>query len=121
MIEDDPASKVRAALAGAGGSLTEIKMFGGIGFMLDGNMVVAVSRRGLMLHVGRERYAEALARPEAHPVEMRGRQMEGYVRVDPAMLTDRALKAWLAHASAFVRTLPAKAVGAKPTRKRQQK
>lgn len=114
-VEGYPAAKVRAALAEAGaGALGEVKMFGGIGFMLDGNMVAAVSRRGLLLRVGKEQYAEALARPEAHPVEMQGRRMEGYVRIDPSELSDGALAAWLAQASAFVRTLPPKAGGARP-------
>ena len=56
---DDLVADVRAALAEAG-TLREVRMFGGIGFMLNGNMVAAVSRRGLLLRVGKERYAEAL-------------------------------------------------------------
>jgi len=111
--EDDLVAGVRAALAGAG-SISEVKMFGGIGFMLDGNMVAAVSGRGLLLRVGRDACAEALARPGAHPVEMRGRTIAGYVRVDPAALGKSALRGWLREAAAFVRTLPPKP--AKPAR-----
>ena len=120
MTEDDPVAKVRAGLARAG-AVSEVRMFGGIGFMLAGNLVAAVSRRGLLLRVGKERYAEALAQPEARPVEMRGRRVEGYVRVEPSVLSDRALKTWLAQATAFARSLPAKAAGAKPKRKGQRK
>lgn len=117
---DDLVADVRAALAGAG-ALREVKMFGGVGFMLNGNMVAAVSKRGLLLRVGKERYAEALAQPDAHRVEMRGREMEGYVRVDPAALSRDAVTTWLAKATTFVRTLPPKAVDTKQQRKGQRK
>ena len=110
--DEDLLTKVRASLAGAG-AISEVKMFGGIAFMLAGNMVAAVSSRGLLVRVGKERAAEALARPGAQPMEMRGRIMQGYVRVDPQALTDRALKTWLVEASEFVRSLPPKAAAAK--------
>jgi TfoX/Sxy family transcriptional regulator of competence genes len=116
---DDLVADVRAALAEAG-TLREVRMFGGIGFMLNGNMVAAVSRRGLLLRVGKERYAEALAQPDARAVEMRGRRMEGYVRVDPEALTRDAVRSWLARASAFVRSLPPKAADSRPKRKGQR-
>jgi TfoX/Sxy family transcriptional regulator of competence genes len=112
IAEADLLAKVRAGLA-AVGAISEIKMFGGIAFMLSGNMVAAVSSRGLLLRVGKDRAAEALARPGARPMEMRGRRMQGYVRVDPQALTDGALAAWLAEASAFVRNLPPKATAGK--------
>ena len=109
------AGAVRAALAGAR-AVSEIKMFGGIGFMLNGNMVAAVSKRGLLLRVGKEREAEALRRPGTRPMEMRDRKMDGYVYVDPAELTDGAVKEWIGFASAFVLTLPAKEAGTKRKR-----
>jgi TfoX/Sxy family transcriptional regulator of competence genes len=111
-VDEDLLAKVRAGLSGAG-AIREVKMFGGIAFMLAGNMVAAVSSRGLLLRVGKDRAAEALARPGARPMEMRGRPMQGYVRVDPQALTDRSLSAWLEEASAFVRSLPPKAAAAK--------
>jgi TfoX/Sxy family transcriptional regulator of competence genes len=110
---DDLAANVRAALAGIE-TVREVRMFGGIGFMLNGNMLVAASRRGLLVRVGKERHHEALLRPGARPMEMRGRVMEGYVYVDPSTLTDSALKAWIRLALAFVQTLPPKASDAKP-------
>jgi TfoX/Sxy family transcriptional regulator of competence genes len=103
----DLAARVRTALAGTG-TVREVKMFGGIGFMLDGNMVAAVSSRGLLLRVGKESCAKALRRPGMHPVEMRGRTIAGYVRADPAALGKTGLEAWLRAAVAFVRTLPPK-------------
>jgi TfoX/Sxy family transcriptional regulator of competence genes len=103
---------VRGHLSGAG-AMTEVKMFGGTGFMLNGKLVAAVSKRGLLLRVGKDRYRDALARPGARPMEMRGRTMEGYVYIDPPVPND-ALKAGLDEAVAFVMTLPVKAAGAKP-------
>jgi TfoX/Sxy family transcriptional regulator of competence genes len=118
-LDQDLAANVRAALTGSGG-VREVKMFGGIGFMLDGNLVAAASRRGLLLRVGKDRQGDALARPGARPMEMRGRTMEGYVYVDPAVLDDRALRAWLRLALAFVQTLPPKPPGQKPKRTKRR-
>ncbi len=112
---DDLAASLRAALLGVA-TVREIKMFGGIGFMVNGNMVAAASRRGLLVRVGKDRQHDALARPGARPMEMRGRVMEGYVYIDPAALTDAAVQAWLHMALAFVQTLPPKASGSKPAR-----
>lgn len=111
---DALAEKLRAALPAKG--LSEQKMFGGIGFMLNGNMIAAASKRGLLLRVGKDRHSEALARSGARPMEMRGRTVEGYVRVDPKSLSEAALVSWLALARAYVETLPSKA--RRPTRNR---
>jgi TfoX/Sxy family transcriptional regulator of competence genes len=111
--DDDLATKVRTALAGMA-TVREIKMFGGIGFMLNGNMIAAASKRGLLVRVGKERQADALSRPGARQMEMRGRAMEGYVYIDPPALTGDATHEWLQLALAFVQTLPPKAPGAKP-------
>ena len=100
------ADRLRAALPAKG--LTEKKMFGGIGFMLNGNMIAGASKRGLLLRVGKERYREALARTGARAMEMRGRPVEGYVRIDSASLSIVALQNWLELARAFVETLPPK-------------
>ena len=80
--DQELAADVRAALAGTG-DIREVRMFGGIGFMLNGNMVAAASRRGLLLRVGKDRQAEALVHPGARAMVMRGRMMEGYIYVDP--------------------------------------
>lgn len=88
---------------------TEQRIFGGICFMIDGNMAIGASpARGLLLRVGKEAYGAVLARPGTRPMEMRGRPMEGYLYVDPATLTPAELKDWVALATAFVRTLPPK-------------
>jgi TfoX/Sxy family transcriptional regulator of competence genes len=103
-------ARVRGALAGL--DVREVRMFGGIGFMLDGNMVAAASGRGLLLRVGRDGMAALLARPGAGPMEMRGRVMADYLRVEPAAVTDANVAAWLGPAIEFVRSLPAKAPAA---------
>ncbi len=114
-LEEKLAADVRAHLSAIGTS-SEVKMFGGIGFMLNGNMVAAVSKRGLLLRVGKDRQRKAIAEPGAHPMEMRGRTMEGYVYFDPLKMENGAPKTWLDEASAFVRSLPPKVAG-----KRSQK
>jgi TfoX/Sxy family transcriptional regulator of competence genes len=91
-------------------------MFGGIGFMLNGNLIAAASKRGLLLRVGKNRQNDVLAQPGTRPMEMGGRRMEGYVYIDPPALDDDAVRAGLQLALAFVRTLPPKAAGTKPAR-----
>ena len=104
----DLALTVRTALAGTS-SIREVRMFGGTAFMLRGNLLVAASPRGLLVRVGKDGHADALARVGARPMVMKGRAMEGYVYADPALLTARSLKGWLTLALGFVGTLPAKA------------
>jgi TfoX/Sxy family transcriptional regulator of competence genes len=106
-MTDDLLHRVRAEMPASG--VAEQKMFGGICFMLDGNMVAGVSPRGLLLRVGKEGHQAALARGSAKSL-MGQREMLGYVVVDPPALASRdALRSWLDLAFAFVRTLPAKA------------
>ena len=109
------AAGVRAALAGTG-NIAEVKMFGGIGFMLNGNMVAAASKRGLLVRVGKDAQGQALAQPGARPMVMRGRPMDGYVYLDPPAIDEAAVRNLLRLAVAFVQTLPPKAAGTKPTR-----
>src|SRR5262249_3422429 len=106
MEADAIAATVRAALADV--AIREVKMFGGIGFMLNGNMVVATSKRGLLARVGKDAQAAALARPGARIMEMRGRVMQGYVFIEPSTLTRASVASWLRLARAFVETLPPK-------------
>ena len=108
MDEQELVASVRAALSGAG-TIREVKMFGGIGFMLNGNLIAGASKRGLLLRVGKERQHEALAQPGARPMEMKGRTMEGYIYVDPPALDDRAVQACIRLALPYVLSLPPKA------------
>ena len=113
--DEDLADRMRAVLAGTG-AVREVRMFGGLCFMLNGNMVAGASRRGLLVRVGKDRHGHALARPDAKPMEMTGRPMEGYVVVDPPPRDERALREWLELAIAFVNTLPPKSPKSKPRR-----
>jgi TfoX/Sxy family transcriptional regulator of competence genes len=113
--EQDLAASVRASRSGAG-ALREVKMFGGIGFMLNGNLIAGASKRGLLLRVGKDRMREALALPGARAMEMKGRTMEGYIYVDHLALYDRAVRACIRLALPHVLSLPAKAPPAKRER-----
>jgi TfoX/Sxy family transcriptional regulator of competence genes len=114
------AASVRAALAGTG-NIREVRMFGGIGFMLNGNLVAAASSRGLLLRVGKDHQPKALAQSGARPMVMRGRPMEGYVYVDPAALNKQAVQNGLRLAVAHVQTLPPKAERKPKQRKGKRK
>jgi hypothetical protein len=109
-VDDKLTDRVRAALS-LKHSVQEVKMFGGIGFMLNGNLVACASTRGVLVRVGEIRHAWALEHG-AKPMIMNGRQMKGFVWVDPALRT-AALSSWLREACAFVDTLPAKVKGKK--------
>jgi len=112
MAEDPMVVRLRAALDGL--PIREQKMFGGTCFMLSGNMLIGTSKRGLLVRVGKDTHAKALARPHTKPMEMGGRAMEGYVFVAPEGTKGaKDLKAWIGMARTFVETLPPKAEKAK--------
>src|SRR5262245_30714734 len=113
------ASAVRSALTGVK-AVTEVKMFGGIGFMLNGNLLVGASKRGLLLRVGKDRQTQALAKPNTRLMEMRGRVMEGYVYVDPPVAPG-AVRGWVEMARAFVQTLPPKTKAKRQPAKQKKK
>jgi TfoX/Sxy family transcriptional regulator of competence genes len=102
------AERVRAQLAGESG-LVEKRMFGGLAFLLDGNMSVAVRSEDLMVRVGAEGTEDALARPHARLSYMGERPMHGWILVAPAGLGgDGELGAWVRRGVAFARGLPPK-------------
>ena len=117
--DDELAGRVRSALKGTR-AIREVKMFGGIGFMLNGNLLAGASKRGLLVRVGKEGHQSALRRKGARPMEMRGRVMEGYVYVDPPALSENAVKEWMQIAVAHVRTLPAKGPTATKAKKKKK-
>jgi TfoX/Sxy family transcriptional regulator of competence genes len=114
-VDEGLAERMRAALAGIG-AVREVRMFGGLCFMLNGNMVAGTSKRGLLVRVGKEQQSAALARPGAKRMEMTGRPMQGYVFIDPPPPDEQALRDWLDLAVAFVKTLPPKLAKSKPRR-----
>jgi TfoX/Sxy family transcriptional regulator of competence genes len=87
-------------------ALTEKKMFGGLAFLIRGNMAVAASGQGgLLVRVDPEEGERLVATTDARPMEMRGREMSGWLRVDPAA---GDVAAWVERGVAYARTLPPK-------------
>ncbi|TIV07049.1 MAG: TfoX/Sxy family protein, partial [Mesorhizobium sp.] len=103
-VAPDPmVERLRAALGKR--IFTEQKMFGGTCFMIDGNLLIGTSKRGLLVRVGKDAHAAAAARPHARPMEMGGRLMEGYLHVGPeGTASESELAFWLDLALAFVQT-----------------
>jgi TfoX/Sxy family transcriptional regulator of competence genes len=121
-LQDKPdhQGSVRAALAHRN-DVSEVRMFAGMGFLINGNLVAAASVRGLLLRLGETQSAKALKGASARPLVMRGKALKDYVYVDPPFLDDRAVKAWLKLAAAFVETLPPKRRQAKAGRRMKRK
>jgi hypothetical protein len=102
------ADRVRTALGKRKG-LTEKKMFGGLGFLLSGNMCVGVWKEYLILRLGPDDAPTALREPHTRPFDITGKPLSGWVMVEPTgTATDAAVRAWVRRAVEFVRTLPAK-------------
>jgi TfoX/Sxy family transcriptional regulator of competence genes len=102
------AMQVRAALSKEQ-AMTEREMFGGIGFMIAGNMACGVNGDDLIVRVGPDDYVSALNEAGVSEFDMTGRPMRGWVLVDPAALpTDSDLRRWVQRGVSFARTLPAK-------------
>lgn len=84
-------------------------MFGGLGFMVHGNMACGILNDALMVRVGPERHDEALAKPHVYVFDMTGRPMKGWVVVSPEGLrTPEALKGWVDEGVSFATSLPEK-------------
>jgi hypothetical protein len=103
------ADRIRELVAGEL-DLTEQKMFGGLAFLLGGNMAIAASGQGgLLVRADPEESDTLIATTNARLMEMRGRQMRGWLRVDPAdVRTKRQLAKWVELGTAYARSLPAK-------------
>jgi len=102
------AERIRRALQGRRG-IAERKMFGGLAFLWRGHMVCGVLGEDLMVRVGPDAYAQALARPHAREMDFTGRPMKGLVHVEaPGIRTSRQLASWLDRAMDFAASLPPK-------------
>ena len=87
----------------------ERKMFGGLVFMVYGHMSCGVDNESIMVRVGPEQHAEALAKPYARVMDFTGKPLNGFVYVDPdGFNTDTDLKEWVAMSLRFVTALPPK-------------
>jgi TfoX/Sxy family transcriptional regulator of competence genes len=107
--DEDLAGRVRELVASNEG-LSEQKMFGGLAFLVGGNMAVGVSGQGgLMVRVDRDDTDALLAKPHARAFEMGGREMKGWVRVDAdGVRTKRQLEPWVRRGVSYARSLPPK-------------
>jgi TfoX/Sxy family transcriptional regulator of competence genes len=103
------AERIRELIAGERG-LTEKKMFGGLAFLVGGNMAIAASGQGgLLVRVDPDETEALVAKTKARRFEMRGREMDGWVRVDADdVKTKRELARWVERGTAYARSLPSK-------------
>ena len=103
------ADRIREVVQGEPG-LTEKRMFGGLAFLVGGNMAVSASSRGgLLLRVDPARTESLVDPPAVDRFEMRGRQMDGWLRVDASAVESEAeLRRWVAHGVGYARSLPPK-------------
>jgi TfoX/Sxy family transcriptional regulator of competence genes len=108
--DEELADRIRELVAGEP-DLTEKKMFGGLAFLIDGNMAVAASGQGgLMVRCDPDETDRLVAKNHARRFEMRGREMDGWLRVDDeGVKTKRQLEPWVKTGVAYARSLPPKA------------
>jgi TfoX/Sxy family transcriptional regulator of competence genes len=107
--DEELAARIRALVAGEP-SLTEQKMFGGLAFLVGGNMAIAASGQGgLLVRVDPEQSDELVGTTDAYVMEMRGRSMAGWLRVDSEHVgTESELARWVDLGTSYARSLPAK-------------
>jgi TfoX/Sxy family transcriptional regulator of competence genes len=90
-------------------NVEEKKMFGGVGFLLNGNMLVGVWKDSLIVRLGPDEGDEALKEPHVKEFDITGRPMKGWVLVEPeGVEDDDQLNGWIQRAVKFVRSLPVK-------------
>jgi TfoX/Sxy family transcriptional regulator of competence genes len=107
--DDELATRIREAVRGERG-LTEKQMFGGLAFLIHGNMAVSASSKGgLLLRIDPAETESLVSEPHVQRFVMRGREMDGWLRVDAeALETDDELRRWVSHGVRYARSLPPK-------------
>jgi TfoX/Sxy family transcriptional regulator of competence genes len=107
--DEDLANRIRELLADTPG-VAEQKMFGGLAFLIGGHMAVAASGQGgLLLRIDPDQTASLLEKPHAARFEMRGKAMDGWLRVaDEGVRTKRQLEPWVKRGVAYASSLPPK-------------
>ena len=107
--DEDLANRIRELIAGDV-DFSEMRMFGGLAFLVGGHMAVAASGQGgLMVRVDPAQTDALVEKPHAGSFEMRGRAMQGWLRVDEeGVRTDHELESWVRHGVAYARSLPPK-------------
>src|SRR5947209_17167357 len=107
-FDESLAARIRDALA-LRKNVEEKKMFGGVGFLLHGNMLVGVWKDALIVRLGPDNYDDTLREPHVREFDVTGRPMKGWVLVEPGgVREDEQLTAWIRRAVKFVGALPAK-------------
>jgi hypothetical protein len=107
--DEELAGRIRD-LVGDEPGLTEQKMFGGLAFLIGGNMAIAASGQGgILVHADPDESDTLVASSDAYLMEMRGKQMTGWLRVDSEHVgTDEQLATWVEVGTGYARTLPVK-------------
>ncbi|MCW2755609.1 MAG: hypothetical protein JWQ32_3020 [Marmoricola sp.] len=107
--DEDLADRIRELVQDEG-AVTEKRMFGGLAFLIGGNMAVAASGQGgLLVRSDPDRADEVIDGKHVLPMEMRGREMTGWLRVDDeAVAADADLQRWVRHGVDYAHTLPPK-------------
>jgi len=114
--DEELADRIRALVADES-DLTEQRMFGGLAFLVGGNMAVAASGQGgMMVRVDPAESDTIVAKTDARPMVMRGKPMQGWLRIDSKSLaTKRQLNRWVTLGTTYARSLPAKRKGEGPS------
>jgi len=107
-FDESFAARIRAALARKR-NIEEKKMFGGVGFLLNGNMMIGVWKNSLIVRVGPDSYEDALLEPHVREFDITGKAMKGWIMVErEGVDEDKALTEWIKRATKFVKTLAKK-------------
>ena len=105
-FDEGLAQRVRELLAEQAG-LSEKRMFGGLAFLLEGNMCVGIVKDELMVRVGPDAYGDLVRQPSAREMDFTGKPMKGLVFVEPEGLeSDADLRRWVGHGLAYASALP---------------
>jgi TfoX/Sxy family transcriptional regulator of competence genes len=106
--DEELAGRLRELLSGQH-ALTERKMFGGLAFLINGNMCCGVHGNELILRLGSDRADQAMEEPHVRAMDITGRPMKGWVILDPVGLPSKAaVRRWVEQAAEFAASLPAK-------------
>jgi TfoX/Sxy family transcriptional regulator of competence genes len=101
------AERIRTELAGV--PFIEKKMFGGVGFLIHGNMACGVYKEDMIIRVDPEKHIKLLKKPHAKPFDITGRPMKGWLAVEPdGYKTKKQMSVWVKEGVEFVLTLPPK-------------
>jgi TfoX/Sxy family transcriptional regulator of competence genes len=101
------AERIRSELVGI--PVVEKKMFGGVGFLLNGNIACGVNKDNLMVRVSPEKHDSLLKKAHAKPFDLTGKPMKGWLLVEPdGVKTDKQLSTWIQEGVEFASTLPSK-------------